>query len=200
MMEAFVKLAGTAVAIPHDNIDTDQILPGRFLKTVSRAGLGSALFYNQRIDAEGAIDETFILNSAAAAGSVILVAGANFGCGSSREHAPWALLDFGFRAVIAPGFADIFYNNSINCGLLPAKVGVQDWTALLAAADGMTAIEIDLPAQTIGWRGERIGFSIAPGAKDKLERGLDMIGSTLAYAEGIAAFEAARSHRLYWLA
>ena len=199
-MEPFAKLAGTAVAIPQDNIDTDQILPGRFLKTVSRAGLGAALFHNQRIGADGTADESFVLNSAAAARATILVAGANFGCGSSREHAPWALLDFGFRVVIATGFADIFYNNSINCGFLPAVVAAEDWTAVLAAADGATAIEIDLPAQTIGWRDGRIGFSIAPGAKDKLERGLDMIGSTLAYTDEIAAFEAARSGRLRWLA
>lgn len=199
-MEPFAKLAGTAVAIPQDNIDTDQILPGRFLKTVGRAGLGAALFHNQRIGADGTADESFVLNSAAAARATILVAGANFGCGSSREHAPWALLDFGFRVVIATGFADIFYNNSINCGLLPAVVATADWPAVLAAADGATAIEIDLPAQTIGWRDARIGFSIAPGAKDKLERGLDMIGSTLAYSDQIAAFEATRAGRLHWLA
>lgn len=198
-MEPFSSLAGTAVAIPQDNVDTDQILPGRFLKTVGRAGLGAALFHDQRIGADGAADEGFVLNSVAASRATVLVAGANFGCGSSREHAPWALLDFGFRAVIATGFADIFYNNSINCGLLPAVVATADWTRALAAADGATEIAIDLPAQTIGWRDGRIGFSIAPGAKEKLERGLDMIASTLAHADEVTAFEAARSGRLHWL-
>lgn len=199
-MEPFVKIAATAVAIPQDNIDTDQILPGRFLKTTSRKGLGTALFRNQRIGEDGSVDESFVLNSAAAARAGILVAGANFGCGSSREHAPWALLDFGFRVVIATGFADIFYNNSINCGLLPAAIAPADWQAVLAAADGITTIEIDLPAQTIVCRDARIGFAIAPGAKDKLEGGLDMIGSTLAYGDDIAAFEVARAGRLHWLA
>lgn len=198
-MEPFTKFTATAVAVPQDNIDTDQILPGRFLKTVSRVGLGAALFYNQRTRENGSTVDSFVLNSVAATHAKILVTGANFGCGSSREHAPWALLDFGFKAVIATGFADIFYNNSINCGMLPAVVAATDWMAVLAAADGATAIDIDLPTQTIGWRDERIGFSIAAGAKEKLERGLDMIGSTLAYGDEIAAFEAARASRLHWL-
>ena len=198
-MQPFTTLDATAVALPADNIDTDQILPGRFLKTLERKGLGEALFDNMRRRSDGSLDDGFVLNTAAAARASILVGGANFGCGSSREHAPWALLDFGFRAVIAPSFADIFYNNAINCGLLPAIVAPETWPDLVAAANGETRLTIDLPTQTIRWRDRETVFAIGAGVKRTLALGLDMIGTTLDHENAIAAFEARRDGLYHWL-
>ena len=198
-MTPFTTLEGTAVALPADNIDTDQILPGPFLKTLERKGLGKALFHNLRWLPDGTPDCRFVLNTPAAARASILVGGANFGCGSSREHAPWALLDFGFRAVIAPGFADIFYNNSINCGLLPAIIAPEAWRDLVAAANDEARLTIDLPAETIRWRDRETAFSIGAGAKRTLALGLDMIGATLGHDDAIAAFEARRARLYHWL-
>ena len=198
-MQPFTTLDATAVALPADNIDTDQILPGRFLKTLDRKGLGTALFHNSRWLPDGTLNHGFVLNKPAAARASILVAGANFGCGSSREHAPWALLDFGFRAVIAPGFADIFYNNAVNCGLLPAVVTAGTWPDLVAAADGRTMLRIDLPTQTIRWHDRETVFAIGTGAKRTLALGLDMIGATLGDDDAIAAFEARRNGFFTWL-
>lgn len=198
-MQPFTTLDATAVALPADNVDTDQILPGRFLKTLERKGLGKALFHNMRWRADGTLDEGFVLNTPAAARAAILIAGANFGCGSSREHAPWALLDFGFRAVIAPGFADIFYNNSVNCGLLPAIVAPAALPDLVAAANDGTRLTIDLAGQTIRWRERETGFAIAAGVKRTLASGLDMIGATLGDDDAIAAFEARRARLYHWL-
>ncbi len=198
-MQPFSRIISTAVAFPADNVDTDQILPGRFLKTISRQGLGSALFHNLRYDADGTSRPDFFLNRPSAAYSTILMTGANFGCGSSREHAPWALLDFGFKVIVARGFADIFYNNCINCGLLPAMVGVEESEILLQAADGATVMTVDLTRQTIQWDDQRIGFSISAGAKQKLLLGLDMIGTTLCDDQEIAAFEGRRAESCPWL-
>ena len=198
-MNPFTTIEGTAVALPADNIDTDQILPGRFLKTLERKGLGDALFHNMRWLPDGAPDHRFVLNTPAAARASIFVGGANFGCGSSREHAPWALLDFGFRAVIAPGFADIFYNNSINCGLLPAIVAPEAWPELVSAANDETILTIDLPTQTIRWRERATVFSIGAGVKRTLALGFDMIGTTLGHDDAIAAFEARRARLYHWL-
>lgn len=198
-MQAFTALAATAIALPADNIDTDQILPGRFLKTLERKGLGDALFHNMRWLPDGSPDHRFVLNTPAAARASILLGGANFGCGSSREHAPWALLDFGFRAIIAPGFADIFYNNSINCGLLPAIVAPEIWPDLVAAANGETMLTIDLPAQTIRWHDRETVFSIGAGVKRTLVLGLDMIGTTLGHDDAIMAYETRRARLYPWL-
>lgn len=199
-MPGFETVRSTAIAWPGDNIDTDQILPGRFLKTVSRSGLGTALFHNIRFGEDGVADPECIFNRPDAARSAILVTGINYGCGSSREHAPWALHDFGFRVIVARSFADIFYNNALNCGLLPAIVtDVEDHARILAATHVGNPLTVDLVAQTIGWHDVTVGFDIEATAKRRLLAGLDMVGTTLEQDPAIAAFEARRSTLVPWL-
>ena len=200
-MKPFITHTGLVVPMDRPNVDTDQIIPKQFLKTVDREGLGKGLFYDLRFDGEGREKPEFVLNQAAFAGSSVLIAGDNFGCGSSREHAPWALLDFGLRCVIAPSFADIFYNNCFNNGLLPITLPEDQVHALMAEAKGGNHIfSIDLEGQTvIAPSGQRFAFEIDPGRKEKLLKGLDAVGETLQHAGDIGVFEQKRALSQPWL-
>lgn len=202
-MKRFEKLRSRMVALPVDNIDTDQIIPARFLKTVTKEGLGAQLFYDWRYDAEGRPRPDFILNQPRAQGAQILLAGDNFGCGSSREHAPWALLEYGFRCVIAPSFGDIFYNNCLKNGLLPVVLTEQEVDGLFhdcAAQPGFRLV-VDLERQTVSTTdgAKTYRFEIAPSPKYALLNGLDEIGLTLRHADKIRAFEERRRAELPWL-
>jgi 3-isopropylmalate/(R)-2-methylmalate dehydratase small subunit len=192
-MEKFTKLTGVAAPLPMRNIDTDMIIPKQFLKTIKRTGLGKSLFFEMRYDpATGKEMPDFVLNKPAYRKSVILVAGENFGCGSSREHAPWALLDFGFRCIIAPDFADIFYNNCFQNGILPIKLQQAEVDKLLDDANrGANAtLTVDLEAQEIrGPDGGVIRFEIDPFRKHCLLNGLDAVGLTLEKEKAIKAYE-----------
>ncbi len=193
-MEPFDRLEGVAAPLPIANIDTDQIIPARFLKTVERQGLGKGLFAAMRFNADGSENPNFVLNQPAYRHSKVLIAGDNFGCGSSREHAPWALMDFGIRCVIAPSFADIFSNNSLNNGVLLIALPQAEVDGLMdEARGGNHSFTIDLQAQTvISPTGATHSFSIDPGAKDKLLKGLDAVGETLVHVSEIDAYEARR--------
>lgn len=199
-MQPFTRLDGRAAPLPVANIDTDQIIPKQFLKTVEREGLGKGLFYDLRFDNDGNPKPDFVLHQEAYKGANILIAGDNFGCGSSREHAPWALLDFGLRCVIAPSFADIFYNNSFENGLLPIAMPEEDVHALMAEARGGNHVfSVDLESQTVtAPSGRRISFQIDPGRREKLLKGLDSIGETLQHGDDISRFEAARARTQPW--
>ncbi len=191
-MQKFTRLTGVAAPFPLRNVDTDMIIPKQFLKTIKRTGLGKALFYELRYDQDGQENPDFVLNKPAYRKAEILVAGENFGCGSSREHAPWALLDFGIRCVIAPDFADIFYNNCFKNGILPIKLPQEQVDKLMDDAErGANAtLSIDLEAQEIrGPDGGVIGFDIDPFRKHCLLNGLDNIGLTLEKEQAIKAFE-----------
>ena len=190
-MTPFNHLDGRAAPLAIANLDTDQIIPKQFLKGVDREGLGKGLFYDLRFDEEGHDKPDFVLNQPAYAGASVLIAGANFGCGSSREHAPWALLDFGVRCVIASSFADIFYNNCFSNGLLPLTLPEDQVHALMAEAKGGNHIfSIDLESQTVvSPSGARFTFEIDPGRKEKLLKGLDAVGETLQHAGDIGVFE-----------
>ncbi len=200
-MQPFTHLDGKAAPLAIANLDTDQIIPKQFLKTVDRDGLGKGLFYDLRFDGEGREKPGFVLNQAAYAGASILIAGDNFGCGSSREHAPWALLDFGVRCVIAPSFADIFYNNCFNNGLLPLTLPEDQVRALMDEAKGGNHIfTVDLEAQTVvSPSGRKFTFEIDPGRKEKLLKGLDAVGETLQHAPDIGRFEDRRKLAQPWL-
>ncbi len=192
-MEPFQKLTGRIVPLPNENVDTDQITPARFLKTTAKSGLGKYLFFDWRYDAEGKPKPDFILNQPRSAGATILLAGNNFGCGSSREHAPWALADFGFRAVISTSFADIFRNNCIKNGILPLAVNRASHEKLfaLARADASAEFTVDLPSQTLLLPdGEVVYFPIDPYSKRCLLEGLDDMGYLLKHCDAIAAYEA----------
>ena len=191
-MEKFTTLSGIAAPFPMVNVDTDRIIPARFLKTIKRTGLGKNLFNELRYAEDGAERPDFILNKPAYRESRILVAGENFGCGSSREHAPWALIDFGIRCVIAPSFADIFSNNCSKNGILVIELPQAQVDALMADAEkGENArLSIDLERQEITRPdGDVIGFDIDPFKKHCLLNGLDDIGLTLQREDRIAAFE-----------
>jgi 3-isopropylmalate/(R)-2-methylmalate dehydratase small subunit len=191
-MQKFTTLTGVAAPLPMINVDTDMIIPKQYLKTVVRTGLGKALFSEMRYDANGKERPDFVLNKPAYRKAQILVAGENFGCGSSREHAPWALLDFGIRCVIAPSFADIFYGNCFQNGVLPIKLPQSDVDKLMDDANrGANAtVTIDLERQEIhGPDGGTIKFEIDPFRKHCLLNGLDDIGLTLEKSKAIAAFE-----------
>ncbi|MEO0622013.1 MAG: 3-isopropylmalate dehydratase small subunit [Pseudomonadota bacterium] len=192
-MEKFTTLTGVAAPLPMMNVDTDMIIPKQFLKTIKRTGLGANLFDEMRFNDDGSENSGFVLNKAAYRESKILVAGDNFGCGSSREHAPWALLDFGIRCVIAPSFADIFYNNCFKNGILPIALPQEQVDKLLDDAErGANAVlTVDLERQVInGPDGGEIPFDIDPFRKHCLLNGLDDIGLTLQKEDAIAAFEA----------
>jgi 3-isopropylmalate/(R)-2-methylmalate dehydratase small subunit len=189
------RFEGPAVAIGRDNIDTDQIIPARFLKTTSRAGLGAHLFADWRADADGAVRPGFILNTPVGATARVLVAGWNFGCGSSREHAPWALGDFGFRAVVAASFADIFKQNALKNGLLPIQLPAAAHGALLAhvLAHPGAIVGVDLAGLTVALPGGgNAPFSVDAFARECLLAGVDEIGWVLKQSEAIARFESAR--------
>ena len=197
-MRPFITLTAIAAPMPSVNIDTDKIIPARFLKTIRREGLGTALFHTLRFDATGRERTDFILNRLPWRNAQILIARDNFGCGSSREHAPWALMDFGFRCLIAPSFADIFYNNCFKNGLLPITLRA-DWVEQLlsdsAGAEG-AMLSIDLPRQTVS-RGDQCSFSFDIDAERKrsLLLGLDDIAETLRLDSQIGAYES--THRDY---
>jgi 3-isopropylmalate/(R)-2-methylmalate dehydratase small subunit len=201
-MQKFTTLTGVAAPFQLINVDTDMIIPKQFLKTIKRTGLGKSLFYELRYDEKGEERKDFVLNKPAYRKAQILVAGDNFGCGSSREHAPWALLDFGIRCVISTSFADIFYNNCFKNGILPIVVSPQDLKKLMDDAErGANAtITIDLPHQEIrGPDGGLIGFDIDPFRKHCLINGLDDIGLTMEKARDIDAFETKQARARPWL-
>jgi len=192
-MEKFTKLTGIAAPMPLVNIDTDMIIPKQFLKTIQRSGLGKNLFDEMRFDREGNEVADFVLNQPAYRSAEILVAGDNFGCGSSREHAPWALLDFGIRCVISTSFADIFFNNCFKNGILPIILPQEQVDVLMAdARKGANArVTVDLEAQTVTTSdGQSFGFAVDPHRKHCLINGLDDIGLTLEKAAAIDSFEA----------
>ena len=201
-MDKFTTLTGVAAPLPQINVDTDMIIPKQFLKTIKRSGLGKNLFDEMRYDAEGREIEDFVLNRPAYRDARILVTGENFGCGSSREHAPWALLDFGIRCVIAPSFADIFYNNCFKNGILPIALPQEDVDKLMDdAGRGANAIvTIDLENQVItGPDGGSIAFEVDPFRKHCLLNGLDDIGLTLEKKPAIDAFEAKAAVARPWV-
>ncbi len=201
-MDRFTTLTGVAAPLPMINVDTDMIIPKQFLKTIKRTGLGANLFDEMRFRDDGSENPDFVLNKQAYRAAEILVAGDNFGCGSSREHAPWALLDFGIRCVIAPSFADIFYNNCFKNGILPIVLPQEEVDKLMEDAErGANAVlSIDLEAQEIrGPDGGVIRFEIDPFRKHCLLNGLDDIALTLEKEAAIARFEARRSQAQPWL-
>jgi len=201
-MEKFTVLTGIAAPLPLINVDTDKIIPARHLKSVARAGFGKFLFEPLRFRPDGSENPDFVLNKPAYRHAQILVAGANFGCGSSREHAPWALHDFGIRCVIAPSFADIFHNNCFQNGLLPIKLPEETIALLMDDAQkGANArLVIDLAAQTITRPdGSVVNFDIDPFRKDCLLNGLDDIGITLQKEPKIAAFETTQRLSQPWV-
>jgi 3-isopropylmalate dehydratase small subunit len=200
-LQKFERLEAVAAPLMIVNVDTDQIIPKQYLSTIERTGLGKGLFHDMRYDQAGAPLPDFVLNRPEYAGTAILIAGPNFGCGSSREHAPWALADFGIGCVISSSFADIFYNNCFKNGLLPAIVSPED-AALLAdeARGGNHRFTVDLPSQTItAPSGRTVSFTIDPGRKQSLALGLDEIGESLLHQAAIARHEEARRLATPWL-
>jgi 3-isopropylmalate/(R)-2-methylmalate dehydratase small subunit len=201
-MQSFITLTGVAAPFPLINVDTDMIIPKQFLKTIKRTGLGKALFHELRYDEKGQENPEFVLNKPAYRKAQILVAGDNFGCGSSREHAPWALLDFGIRCVISTSFADIFYNNCFKNGILPIVVSPENLKKLMDDAErGANAtVTIDLAKQEIrGPDGGMIRFDIDPFRKHCLMNGLDDIGLTMEKQRDIDNFERTQAERRPWL-
>ena len=201
-MQKFNKLTGVAAPLNILNIDTDMIIPKQFLKTIKRSGLGKNLFDEMRFRQDGSEIDDFVLNRSPYRNAEILVAGDNFGCGSSREHAPWALLDFGVRCVISTSFADIFYNNCFKNGILPIVVSADDRDALMADASDTEnpELSVDLVNQTIRRpNGPTVSFEIDPFRKKCLLEGLDDIGLTLAKADDIDSYEAKREKDQPWL-
>jgi len=200
-MKAFTRLDARIAPLPNANIDTDQIIPARFLKTVEREGLGRGLFYAMRFDEAGNPRPDFVLNRPEYKGAGALVAGDNFGCGSSREHAPWALMDFGVSCVISTSFADIFYNNCFQNGLLPVVLKPDEVQLLMAEAKGGNhLVSVDLEAQTVtSPGGEVFRFDIDPQRKEKMLKGLDAIGETLQSAAAIDVYEMKRALAQPWL-
>lgn len=187
-MEALTRLTSRTVVLPAANIDTDQIIPARFLTTTTRTGLGERLFADWRYDEQGARRSEFVLNQPAAAGCRILVAGRNFGCGSSREHAAWALIDHGFRAVISTEIADIFRNNALKNGLLPLIVAEPTAAWLLAHPGAEVTIDVEQGTLTLPG-GESVGFPLEPFARHCLLEGVDGLGFLLSRTAEIDAFE-----------
>ena len=200
-MDKFTTLTGVAAPLPIVNIDTDMIIPKQFLKTIERTGLARGLFFELRFEEDGSEKPNFVLNQPAYRKAQIIVAGDNFGCGSSREHAPWALLDYGIRCVISTSFADIFYNNCFKNGILPIRVSQEDLDKLMDDANrGSNAtLTVDLAAQEVrGPDGGVVKFDIDPFRKHCLLEGLDDIGLTLQKADDITAFEAKTATARPW--
>lgn len=191
-MEPVTTFSAKVVALPVENIDTDQIIPARYLKTTSKTGLGEALFADWRYTADGKPDPNFVLNRPESSGAQVLVAGNNFGCGSSREHAPWALQGYGFKAVISPDFADIFRNNALKNGLLPITVDEETYQQLvsLCEEDPDTSVTVDLAAQTIILPdGRQVTFPIDGFTKHCLLNGVDQLGFLQQQEADIVAYE-----------
>ena len=199
-MNPFTTLSGIAAPLPIANVDTDMIIPKQFLKTIKRTGLAEGLFFEMRTREDGSRVDDFVLHRAPYDKAEILLAGENFGCGSSREHAPWALLDFGIRCVIAPSFADIFYNNCFKNGILPVKLPQETIDALMdVAQDPEHQITIDLESQVVRAANKEYAFEVDPFRKHCLLNGLDDIGLTLEKAPHIDSFESADRTNRPWL-
>ncbi len=200
-MKAFTTLTAVAAPLPMINVDTDMIIPKQFLRTIKRTGLGVNLFNDMRYDEGGAEKPDFVLNKAAYRSAQILIAGANFGCGSSREHAPWALLDFGLRCVIAPGYADIFYNNCFKNGILPLVLTQKEVDTLMARATEFPSepVTVNLEKQQVTAGNNVFSFEVDPFRKRCLLNGLDDIGLTLEKEGAIAAYEKKNKTEKSWL-
>lgn len=203
-MQAFTTLTAIAAPLPLINVDTDMIIPKQFLKTIKRTGLGANLFDEMRFDKEGNEIPDFVLNKEPYRKAGILIANDNFGCGSSREHAPWSLADFGIRCIIAPSFADIFFNNCFKNGILPIRLDVDTVKQLQDEADADNGshaeFTVDLPSQTITTsKGTKIEFDVDPFRKKCLLEGLDDIGLTLEHQDKIAEFEQRYQNGVPWL-
>jgi 3-isopropylmalate/(R)-2-methylmalate dehydratase small subunit len=200
-MQPFTTLNAIAAPLPMLNVDTDMIIPKQFLRTIKRTGLGVNLFNDMRYDEQGKEKPDFVLNQPAYRNAHILVSGDNFGCGSSREHAPWALLDFGIRCVIAPSYADIFYNNCFKNGILPVILPKKENDALLTWLDENKGAEVkvDLEAQTVTWGNHKASFDIDSFRKHCLLNGLDDIGLTMEKKVAISAYEEKRAKERSWL-
>jgi len=201
-MQAFTKLTGIAAPLPKANVDTDQIIPARFLKSISRLGFGKNLFANFRYKEDGKENPDFVLNQEPYRKAEVLIAFENFGCGSSREHAPWALLDFGIRCVIAPDFADIFHNNCFKNGVLPVRLPREICEKLMedAKMGGNARISVDLERQVVVRpNGEEIPFQIDPLRRHLMLNGLDDIGQTMQHAPAIDSFESRQRAAQPWL-
>ena len=199
-MEKFIRLKGIAAPLPMINIDTDMIIPKQFLKTIKRSGLGKNLFHELRYDLQGNIKNDFVLNWDPYKSACILIAGENFGCGSSREHAPWSLLDCGFKCIIAPSFADIFYNNCFKNGILPIILTQESVDYLLKEAENKKMLSIDLEKQLIVDDSDnKIDFEIDPFRKKCLLEGLDDIALTLKKVSKIDIFEKDLNKSMPWI-
>ncbi|GJL54988.1 MAG: 3-isopropylmalate dehydratase small subunit [Nitrospirales bacterium] len=201
-MEPFSTHTGLVAPLNRLNVDTDQIIPKQYLKTIHRTGLKEGLFADWRRTADGTPDPEFFSNQPRYQKATILLTGENFGCGSSREHAPWALLDYGFRCIIAPSFADIFYNNCFQNGILPVTLNAQEVQTLFdrEARHKPYSVTVDLPEQQVILPdGDRYSFNIDPFRKDSLLKGLDAIGLTLQRQEAIQAYEVRRLKEAPWL-
>ena len=199
-MDKFISLSGIPAPLPMINVDTDMIIPKQFLKTIKKSGLGKNLFYELRYDMQGNVKNDFVLNWDPYKSSTILIVGENFGCGSSREHAPWSLLDFGFRCIIAPSFADIFYNNCFKNGILPIKLINEKVHYLMKQAEDKINLTINLEQQTImvGDK-EFINFEIDAFRKKCLIEGLDDIGLTLKKSAEINIYEKKVKEKFSWI-
>ncbi len=199
-MQKFDTLTATAAPLPLNNVDTDMIIPKQFLKTIKRTGLSEGLFYEMRYDVDGNKNEDFILHQPVYDEAKILIAGDNFGCGSSREHAPWALLDFGIRCVIAESFADIFFNNCFKNGILPIALPEETVTELMEIAkQPSNQMTVDLERQIVIANEQSFSFDVDPFRKHCLMNGLDDIGLTLEKMEHIDSYEAEQRTNLPWL-
>ena len=199
-MDKFITLSGIAAPLPMINVDTDMIIPKQFLKTIKRSGLGKNLFYELRFDLQGNIKNDFVLNWDPYKSAKILITGENFGCGSSREHAPWSLLDFGFRSIIAPSFADIFYNNCFKNGILPIRLDQSDVDHLMKEAENRKTLTINLEEQSIvDESGKSTGFEIEEFKKKCLIEGLDDISLTLKKSEAIGVYEERIQEKFPWI-
>lgn len=199
-MQPFTQLSGIAAPLPITNVDTDMIIPKQFLKSIKRTGFGVNLFDEMRYTADGAEIADFVLNKAPYRNASILVAGENFGCGSSREHAPWALADFGIMCVIAPSFADIFYNNCFKNGMLPITLLQEQVDSLMHVAESNTpTITVDLEEQTVTAGNTQYSFEVDAFRKHCLLHGLDDIGLTLQQESSISAFESTDKTTRPWL-
>ena len=202
-MEKFKKIESNAIPLPMVNVDTDMIIPKQFLKTIKRTGLGKNLFYELRYDEKDTPIDSFVLNQDKYKDSQILITGKNFGCGSSREHAPWSILDYGIKCIIASSFADIFYNNCFKNGILPIKLDESEVTKLQKAAKNSLSFTIDLENQKISYFDKNINhevsFELDKAKKTSLLEGLDDIGLTLAKVNHISDFENKQKSRTPWL-
>ena len=198
-MQPFTTLTGVAAPLPMANVDTDKIIPARFLKSINRTGFGKNLFHSMRFREDGSENPDFVLNQPAYRNAEVLIAFENFGCGSSREHAPWALLDFGIRCVIAPDFADIFHNNCFKNGLLPIVVDEETYYQLVSLCEEAPEmrVSVDLASQTLALPGgQQVPFPIDAFAKHCLLHGVDQLGFLMSQSEAITAYEEAHPSRI----